>query len=714
MAERIVQLREDLAGGPTERPTSDARARASSTPLDDTLSPTATERLLAAGSPSVYVFSRDTELVATVTDAGRDRVSVHVIWSFRELRRRVESRESGIVLLDADLFEGSLRSWIEELCALESILVLVAASRASEWTVTELLVERLVYRLLVKPALLDTTRIMLDVAVSRHLQLCARTVTSPPEVEVASDNVATAASEILPQNEFLAMRAAAARRRPITALPRPPVESSKTYWPAWFLALGLVGTIFVGTYFGDFAALELLGASGENRVAPSEPTVAEPVDAEAPPADPVVGRIEVFLPDQAVAPAATETSETPPDRPPAPPATARVSDAVPAREVPVADAGSPFAEPDTEPSDALPPAPEPPAASPPAVEPPAVEPPTAERSAPAQAAVGTPAALAPPAVEPPAPGPAAVPATTPELEGLLVAAKSRIRENALLAPSGDSARDYVAHAVELAPSHPDVAAIRLELGEAVAESARFALESGDRKGAETLAEEAVRSGASDETLALLDLELVAAREVAQRRMHSELLRRGVARVRADRLIAPENDNALAYLGRLRAENPNYPGLDSAWEILGKVLVRKVEESAAAADWAGAEAWLEPLALVEPPATIERVRAELAVKRLQTEYLSTPAAQDELRLLTAVDPVYPEEARDRGIAGWVDVELIVGTGGIPRDARVVAADPPATFDQAALAAVSLYRYEPFERDGRIYERLARLRIRFGSR
>jgi TonB family protein len=523
------------------------------------------------------------------------------------------------------------------------------------------------------------------VAVSRHLQLYAGTIASPPEVEVASDNVATAANEVPPpQSEFLAMRAAAARRAPITAPPRPPVESSKTYWPAWFLALGLLATIVVGAYFGDFAPSELLGASGENRVASSEPSRAEAVDAEAPPA--------------------TEASEASPDGPPALPTTAGVSDAVPAREVPVVDTGSPFAEPDTEPSAASPP-PEPSAAEPLAASPPAVEPPAPERSAPSRPVVG-----------PPTPGPAAIPAESqpPELEGLLAAAWLRIRENALLAPPGDSAHDYVARAVELAPSHPDVTAIRLELGEAVAESARVALESGDLKGAETLAIEAVRLGASDETLAFLDLDLVAAREVAQRRLHPELLRRGVARIRADRLIAPENDNALAYLGRLRAENPNYPGLDSAWEILGKVLVRKVEESAAAGDWAGAEAWLEPLALVEPSATLERRRAELAVKRLQAEYLSTPAAQDELRLSTAVDPVYPEEARDRGIAGWVDVELIVGTDGITRDARVVAADPPVMFDQAALAAVSLYRYEPFERDGRVYERLARLRIRFGSR
>jgi TonB family protein len=73
-----------------------------------------------------------------------------------------------------------------------------------------------------------------------------------------------------------------------------------------------------------------------------------------------------------------------------------------------------------------------------------------------------------------------------------------------------------------------------------------------------------------------------------------------------------------------------------------------------------------------------------------------------------------EAQRRGIAGWVDVEFIVGTDGIPRGVTVVGAEPPLTFDESALAAVSLYRYEPFEHDGRAYERLGRLRLRFDLR
>jgi protein TonB len=545
---------------------------------------------------------------------------------------------------------------------------------------------------------------VLDVAVNRYLQRCDEFVESTAGVE-ASGNIAAAGYEMpAPSSELPPMRETAARSIPITA-PRPePVAQAKNYWPAWLLPIGLVVTIAVAVFIGDSPLLERWRASDQTERGPSAPRVAEPVEADAPPADDVVGRREdVFLPDAPqTAEAATDNASP---EPPAPPV---VPDTVLASEL----AAAASAQSRAELSVALPPA-------------------VAEVDAQSAADIGSPApepaavspapelAAASFAPEPPAvsfaPEPAAVPAATtpPELEILLAEAWSRIRENRLLAPPGDSAREYVARATELAPYHPDVIAIRSLIGEAVADSARVALESGDIGGAQSLADEALGFGASDETLAVLELELAAAREVAAR-LHAELLRRGVARIRADRLIAPENDNALVYLSRLRAENPNYPGLESAWQGLGQALAGKVEESITVADWAGAETWLEPLTLVAEPATVERFRAELAVRRLEAEYRSTPAAQDELRLLTAVDPVYPEEARRDGISGWVDVELIVGTDGIPHEARIVAADPPVTFDQAALAAVSLYRYEPFERDGRAYERLTRLRISFDRR
>jgi TonB family protein len=671
--------------------------------MADRITQRSTEKALEAEGTSVYVLSKDTELVAAVTVAASGRVRMNVIWSFRELRRHVERGECKIVFLDADFFEGSPRSWIEDLCALEPMLVvLVATPHATAEIITELVDEHLVHRLVVKPATVNTTRPVLEAAVTRHKQLTDEIAAARDKIEAARGveavrgRVAPTVNEIpVPPNELLAMRQAAARSVPMRAERRRPLARAKTYWPAWFLPIGLVAAIVVALSLSDFG---FQGSSGENANAPPEPTFAEPVEAEAPPEDQVVGRTEeAFLPDEpapAAAPAATEADETPADPPPEP-AAAVDPDAALASELLAADDEPASGEPDPEPAAAVPPA-------------------VLERES--RAVATGPPSPAPAGAEPASPAPtvASSRATPSELDGLVATAWSRVRANQLLEPPGDSARDYVARATELDPGHPDVIAIRSLLAEAVAESARTALESGDLAGAESLAAEALRLGASDETLAVLDLDLAAAREVAARRSHSELLDLGVARIREDRLIEPANDNALDYLRQLRAQNPDYPGLDSAWQSLGEALTGKIEATVAAEDWAGAEALLQPLTLVASPATIERFRAEIAVRRRQAEYLRTPAAQGELNLLTAVDPVYPEEAQRSDVSGWVDVEFVVGTDGIPRGATVVAADPPVTFDEAALAAVSLYRYEPFEHDGRAYERLGRLRIRFDLR
>jgi protein TonB len=77
----------------------------------------------------------------------------------------------------------------------------------------------------------------------------------------------------------------------------------------------------------------------------------------------------------------------------------------------------------------------------------------------------------------------------------------------------------------------------------------------------------------------------------------------------------------------------------------------------------------------------------------------------------VPAIYPPDAIERAIGGWVDLEYVVDRTGQPRNLVVVQASPSGRFDAAALAAVEQYRYVPFERDGRVYERRLRLRLRF---
>ncbi|RPI60029.1 MAG: energy transducer TonB [Lysobacterales bacterium] len=104
-------------------------------------------------------------------------------------------------------------------------------------------------------------------------------------------------------------------------------------------------------------------------------------------------------------------------------------------------------------------------------------------------------------------------------------------------------------------------------------------------------------------------------------------------------------------------------------------------------------------------------ADFAARRQQETYLATATAASELTLRSSVPVVYPMDALELGLEGWVDLEFVVDRDGQPGNLVVLQASPPGRFDSAAIAAVARYRYEPFELDGRVYERRVRLRVRF---
>ncbi|MFL2547213.1 MAG: TonB family protein [Candidatus Rariloculaceae bacterium] len=60
---------------------------------------------------------------------------------------------------------------------------------------------------------------------------------------------------------------------------------------------------------------------------------------------------------------------------------------------------------------------------------------------------------------------------------------------------------------------------------------------------------------------------------------------------------------------------------------------------------------------------------------------------------------------------VDLEFILSRDGNVTEISATAAEPAGEFEEAAMEALSTYRFEPFELDGRIYERRVRFRMRF---
>ena len=75
-------------------------------------------------------------------------------------------------------------------------------------------------------------------------------------------------------------------------------------------------------------------------------------------------------------------------------------------------------------------------------------------------------------------------------------------------------------------------------------------------------------------------------------------------------------------------------------------------------------------------------------------------QEHPKILKRVNPVYPEEAAKQGIQGEVVIEATANEKGDVVSAEVVPSkNPQPLLEEAALAAVRQWKYEPFHKDGK---------------
>ena len=71
--------------------------------------------------------------------------------------------------------------------------------------------------------------------------------------------------------------------------------------------------------------------------------------------------------------------------------------------------------------------------------------------------------------------------------------------------------------------------------------------------------------------------------------------------------------------------------------------------------------------------------------------ASPATESGLTPIIKVVPQYPAAARVQGVEGRVELTFTVNSSGAVESPTVTASSPPGVFDQAALAAVSRWRY-----------------------
>lgn len=68
-------------------------------------------------------------------------------------------------------------------------------------------------------------------------------------------------------------------------------------------------------------------------------------------------------------------------------------------------------------------------------------------------------------------------------------------------------------------------------------------------------------------------------------------------------------------------------------------------------------------------------------------------------IVRIEPIYPRNAAQMQIEGWVTLKFDIGPSGQVLRPRVLAAEPARIFDRAALNAVKKWKYKPQVLDGK---------------
>jgi TonB family protein len=646
-------------------------------PLDATLPPTPMRDLLAASGATLFVLATDATLVTTVRRAA-DQHPLFVVETWVELLEAVAAGRCGIALLDAALLGSRVPHCLAALAAYDDRLVtLVAADRTAAPDYFGFLSDGRIHRLLIKPLAIGATRLLIESATARRLQLREEAVND----DVPGGGVVVAPPRFQKWRPFAAAAGASALTLFAVAIAGFWLGSWDRFAPeptaAPAPAAVTDSTPTLDTRLADYRA--------KAGLARQEGRLASPVGDSA---------LDHYLAILALAPgdldaragvsSVVETLFT------------RAEEALLAESLEAAamaldqirrvePASSRLAFLEAQLARALATFAAPPLAS-------AAAPPPVSASA-APTASAAPAASAAPT----------------ELESVLSLATSRLRRGQLLAPAGDSAMAYVERAAQLAPSDGRVGVLRTDLTAALVAAGRLVFDT-DIAVAANFATQARRLGVDSAALAALEGDVRSA--LTQRALLSERLGTASERVQNGALFAPEGDSAFQHLSRLQADAPALEGLAETWEAFRQAGVQAIENTLGQRNWAAAEAQLAALSQAPGGAAVAApLSAELAAGRLQEAYLATVAPASELTLRSATPAVYPQDALARQLEGWVDLEFILDREGQPRDLVVTRASPPGRFDAAALAAVAQYRYVPFEFDGRVYERRIRLRVRF---
>ena len=317
----------------------------------------------------------------------------------------------------------------------------------------------------------------------------------------------------------------------------------------------------------------------------------------------------------------------------------------------------------------------------------------------------------------------------------LARAREALAANALIEPPEQNAHFFIESARALAPGDPNVQQARHEFLARLEGEAHQAIAAGNAEQADRWASAAEESGAEAADVAALHESARQLRGAAKANSVAHLDALFKERLAQGRLVEPA-DSARAYLEQLAQAEPAGAATLAARGTLEARLLDEARAALKDKDLTATRRWLgEARTLGASPAAVAALEAELAVAGAPARPAAaaagsalpggrTPAAEgagsaeatgfvnaSALTRTRYVPPQYPNNARERGLEGWVDVQFLVKTDGSLGDVSIVGAQPVGVFEQAALDAVRHWRYQPVLAGGAPVTQRARIRVRF---
>jgi protein TonB len=179
-----------------------------------------------------------------------------------------------------------------------------------------------------------------------------------------------------------------------------------------------------------------------------------------------------------------------------------------------------------------------------------------------------------------------------------------------------------------------------------------------------------------------------------------------------KLLEPADDSAKYYWLQLKSANPANEQLQPALQSLGTRLTQQAQMEVLGSQYQAARNTIdEAQALGYASSELTRLDAQVAAALDRAAFEADVVLANTLAREKYVAPRYPTAALRRAQEGWVDLDFTVASDGAVTDIAVRGASPSGVFEDAAIKAVSQWRYVPVKRNGRPVEQRARLRMRF---